>query len=105
MFFHLKKPLPPTLYVLSLIRVAFSEENEFQFIVPFLDFPVSFFDKKITSSIDNANYRKKASVNKSDILKSEAEDLLPNKVFGTKLKFRTNNGAGNAARRAADNHD
>lgn len=40
-------------------------------IIEFLDFPVEFFDKKINSTIENGNYRKKASVTKSDILKFE----------------------------------
>lgn len=40
-------------------------------IIEFLNFPVEFFDRKINTSIENGNYRKKASVTKSDILKFE----------------------------------
>lgn len=40
-------------------------------IIEFLDFPVEFFNRKINSTIENGNYRKKASVTKSDILKFE----------------------------------
>lgn len=40
-------------------------------IISFLNFPVEFFDRKINSSIENGNYRKKASITKSDILKFE----------------------------------
>lgn len=40
-------------------------------IIEFLNFPVEFFDKKINSSIENGNYRKKATISKSDILKFE----------------------------------
>lgn len=40
-------------------------------IIDFLDFPVEFFNRKITSSIENGNYRKRASITKSDILKFE----------------------------------
>lgn len=40
-------------------------------IIDFLDFPVEFFDRKITTTIENGNYRKRASVTKSEILKFE----------------------------------
>lgn len=40
-------------------------------IIDFLNFPVEFFDRKINSSIENGNYRKKASITKSDVLKFE----------------------------------
>ncbi len=40
-------------------------------IIKFLDFPELFFHKKINSFIENANYRKKATVNKTSILKFE----------------------------------
>ncbi|MEZ0007070.1 Zn-dependent peptidase ImmA (M78 family) [Flavobacterium sp. 28YEA47A] len=40
-------------------------------IIEFLNFPVEFFDRKINTSIENGNYRKKANITKSDILKFE----------------------------------
>lgn len=40
-------------------------------IIDFLNFPLEFFDRKINSTIENGNYRKKASITKSDILKFE----------------------------------
>lgn len=40
-------------------------------IINFLNFPVDFFDRKINSSIENGNYRKKATISKSDVLKFE----------------------------------
>ncbi|WP_330747592.1 helix-turn-helix domain-containing protein [Chryseobacterium sp. CP-77] len=40
-------------------------------IISFLDFPEEFFYKRINSNIENANYRKKATVNKSKIQKFE----------------------------------
>ncbi len=36
-------------------------------IIEFLNFPVGFFNKKINSTIENGNYRKKAAVSKSDV--------------------------------------
>lgn len=40
-------------------------------IIKFLNFPVEFFDSKINTTIENGNYRKKATINKSSILKFE----------------------------------
>ncbi|WP_433814775.1 helix-turn-helix domain-containing protein [Flavobacterium johnsoniae] len=40
-------------------------------IINFLNFPVDFFERKINSSIENGNYRKKATISKSDVLKFE----------------------------------
>ena len=36
-------------------------------IIEFLDFPKEFFDKKIICNIENANYRKRSTINKSTI--------------------------------------
>lgn len=36
-------------------------------IISFLDFPENFFDRKINSVIENANYRKRAAVSKSSV--------------------------------------
>lgn len=35
-------------------------------IISFLEFPVDFFYKRISNFSENANYRKRASINKSD---------------------------------------
>lgn len=35
-------------------------------IISFLEFPIDFFSKRISNFSDNANYRKRASINKSD---------------------------------------
>jgi Zn-dependent peptidase ImmA (M78 family) len=40
-------------------------------IKEFLKFPVEFFDRKICSTIENGNYRKRATINKSDIVTFE----------------------------------
>lgn len=40
-------------------------------IINFLDFPEEFFNRKINSVIENANYRKRATVSKTKILKFE----------------------------------
>lgn len=40
-------------------------------IIEFLNFPLEFFDRKINSAIENGNYRKKASISKSEILMFE----------------------------------
>ncbi|WP_312420627.1 XRE family transcriptional regulator [Epilithonimonas sp.] len=40
-------------------------------IIDFLDFPEDFYNRKINSVIENANYRKRATVSKSKILKFE----------------------------------
>lgn len=40
-------------------------------IINFLEFPEDFFNKKINSVIENANYRKRATVSKTKILKFE----------------------------------
>lgn len=40
-------------------------------IIDFLDFPEDFFNRKINSVIENANYRKRATVSKSNVLKFE----------------------------------
>ncbi len=40
-------------------------------IIDFLDFPDEFFNRKINSTIENANYRKRATVSKAKILKFE----------------------------------
>lgn len=40
-------------------------------IIEFLHFPVAFFDKKICTTIENANYRKKATVSKGVVQKFE----------------------------------
>lgn len=40
-------------------------------IITFLDFPEEFFNRKINSVIENANYRKRATVSKTKILKFE----------------------------------
>ena len=40
-------------------------------IINFLDFPEDFYNRKINSVIENANYRKRATVSKSKILKFE----------------------------------
>lgn len=45
-------------------------------IIEFLDFPKEFFEKKINISIDNANYRKKATINKTLIQQFENKSIL-----------------------------
>ncbi|MFL9837570.1 XRE family transcriptional regulator [Flavobacterium sp. ST-75] len=40
-------------------------------IIDFLDFPVSFFERKINSTITHAHYRKKSAVSKAEITKFE----------------------------------
>lgn len=40
-------------------------------IIDFLEFPEDFFNRKINTTIENANYRKRATVSKSKILKFE----------------------------------
>lgn len=47
-----------------------SEEIQLK-IIEFLDFPITFFERKISTDLDHGNYRKKASVTKSDVLKFE----------------------------------
>lgn len=45
-------------------------------IIDFLNFPVEFFDKKINFTIENANYRKRANINKSIIQKFDYDCRL-----------------------------
>lgn len=46
-------------------------EEIFKKIIEFLNFPEEFFSRKINNVIENGNYRKKATINKSSILKFE----------------------------------
>ena len=51
--------------------------NEIQMkIIDFLDFPVEFFDKKINFTIENANYRKRSTINKSIVQRFENQCKL-----------------------------
>ncbi len=54
---------------------ALSDEVLFR-IVDFLDFPISFFEKKISNVTENAHYRKRASINKSEKAKLEYSNKL-----------------------------
>ena len=45
-------------------------------IFDFLDFPISFLDKRINIQIENANYRRRLSVNKTDINKFESQVIM-----------------------------
>jgi len=46
-------------------------EDLFTNIISFLNFPSSFFDKKINTQIENAHYRKKSAISKSIVQKFE----------------------------------
>lgn len=45
-------------------------------IIDFLDFPVSFFNKKISNIVENPHYRKRSTINKKDIISIESSVRL-----------------------------
>lgn len=45
-------------------------------IIDFLNFPIAFFNRKINTSIENTNYRKKSAISKSVLLRFESKCQL-----------------------------
>lgn len=65
-------------------------EETLERIIDYLDFPIEFFHQKITNNIENAHYRKKASLNKTDRQFIERKNSLIGYIFdrlGESLEF------------------